>query len=86
MSREKTRFDEAFQVMTECRSGKIHMGLDVSSRRALRITLHHEAQDLKAQRMTQRAELLRMTFQYRTHGANSNFFEVDVKGKIRGRG
>ncbi len=82
--REKARIDESFQVVAERRSGKINVRLDVSSRRAIRVTLHHKAQDLKAQRMTQRTELLRMMFQFRTHEATSNFFEVGCQGEISG--
>ena len=59
--------DQALQVVAERRGRQIDMRLDLPGRGAIATGLHHEPQDLKADRMAKRTELLGVAFNFRRH-------------------
>jgi hypothetical protein len=72
--------DQALQMVAECRGRKVDMRLDLPSRRAIAAGLHHEPQDLKADRMAKRAELLGVAFKFRGHALLLIFSKLMRKG------
>jgi hypothetical protein len=66
-SGESPRVDETFQMMTERRGRKIHVGLDVPRGGAVRAGLHDEPKDLQSNGMTKRTELLGVPFELGGH-------------------
>ncbi len=67
-SLEETRVDEALEVMTERRGRHVHVRLDFSSGGSLRASLHDEADDGEARRVTEGTQLFGMALEFRRHG------------------
>ncbi len=76
---QEARSDEALQVMAQCRRGQRDVGLDVPCGAASVTCLHHKAQDAQAHGVSQRAELLGVSFELGGHATASNIFEVARK-------
>src|SRR4029077_2953781 len=65
--RDQAGGGEALQVVAERRRGDVQLVLDVARRRAVGAPLHDVAEDRETDGVSQRAELLGVTIEFRRH-------------------